>query len=117
MINKVIQAGGRSSVALTFISQDGHSDGEERTQHIQQSYRRLQRPFILTLGALGALLDACVKTTQYYWMGFFIYLFIYFWSSETETFDSSCTGVRPTSGQTVLESTLKSPTAPPGTSW
>lgn len=47
--------------SFTFISKYSHSDGEESTQHIEQSYGRLQRPFILTLSALGALLDACVK--------------------------------------------------------
>lgn len=49
---------------LTFISEHSYSDGEESTEHIEQSYGGLQRPFILTLGALGALLDPCVKRTK-----------------------------------------------------
>lgn len=54
----------REEHGLTFISQYSNSDGEEGTQHIEQSYGGLQRPFILTLGALGALLDPCVKTMK-----------------------------------------------------
>lgn len=44
---------------LTFISQHSNSDGQEGTQHIEQSYGGLQCPFILTLSALGAFLDSC----------------------------------------------------------
>lgn len=46
---------------LTFISKHSNRNGEESTQHIEQSYGCLQRPFILTLSALSALLDPCVK--------------------------------------------------------
>ena len=46
---------------LTFISEHSYSDGEQSTQHVEQSDGGLQRPFILTLGALGALLDPCIK--------------------------------------------------------
>lgn len=46
---------------LTFISKHSDSDGQEGTQHIEQSYGGLQCPFILTLSALGALLDPCVR--------------------------------------------------------
>lgn len=51
-------------VNVTFISKHSDSDSEESTQHIEQSYGGLQCPFILTLSALGALLDPCVKTVK-----------------------------------------------------
>lgn len=47
----------------TFISQDGHSDGEEGAEHIQQGDGHPQGPVIFTLGALGAFLNSC--STQF----------------------------------------------------
>lgn len=44
---------------LTFVSQDGHCDGEEGTEHIEQCDGCPQRPVIFTLGALRTLLDSC----------------------------------------------------------
>lgn len=44
---------------LTFIPEYSNSDGEQSTQHVQESYGSLQRPFILTLSALGSFLDPC----------------------------------------------------------
>lgn len=47
----------------TFISQDGHSDGEEGAEYIQQGDGHPQGPVIFTLGALGAFLNSC--STQF----------------------------------------------------
>ena len=48
-------------LGLTFISKHSNRNGQEGTQHVKQSYGGLQRPFILTFSALGALLDPCVR--------------------------------------------------------
>lgn len=66
---------------LTFISKHSDSDGEESTQHIEQSYGGLQRPFILTLGALGALLDPCVKRRPHDTI-YFAACCTFFWSRK-----------------------------------
>lgn len=42
----------------TFVSQDGHRDGEQRTEHVEQSNGRPQRPVIFALCALGTLLNS-----------------------------------------------------------
>lgn len=52
--------GGENQTLRTFVSQHGNGDGQQGAQHIEQSYGGLESPLILTLGALGALLDACV---------------------------------------------------------
>lgn len=46
---------------FTFIPKNSNCDGQESTQHIEQSYGGLQCPFILTFSALGALLDPCTR--------------------------------------------------------
>lgn len=51
--------GGENPTLRTFVSQHGDGDGQQGAQHVEQSDGGLECPLILTLGALGALLDAC----------------------------------------------------------
>lgn len=57
-------AGKGGPTLCTFVSQHGDGDGQQGAQHVEQSDGGLERPLILTLGALGALLDACVVGTE-----------------------------------------------------
>lgn len=59
-----VLGGGKKPTLCTFVSQHGDSDGQQGAQHVEQSDGGLERPLILTLGALGALLDACVVGTE-----------------------------------------------------
>lgn len=97
-----------NEVCFTFISEHSDSNGQERTQHIEQSDGGLQCPFILAFSALGALLDPCVREkTQ------FSPFYCHSSKSKEEMGYNSVflwglfMSRSPTSGQTALESTLK----------
>lgn len=98
-----------NEVCFTFISKHSNSNGQERTQHIEQSYGGLQCPFILAFSALGALLDPCEKREKTLFSPFYChsskskeemgYNSVFLWGLFMSR--------SPTSGQTALESTLK----------
>lgn len=95
---------------FTFIAEHSNSNGQERTQHIEQSYGGLQCPFILAFSALGALLDPCVRKRE---KTLFSPFYCHSSKSKEEMGYNSVflwglfMSRSPTSGQTALESTLK----------
>lgn len=91
---------------LTFVSKHSNGDDKESTQHIEQRYGGLQCPFILALGALGALLDPCAKRKKTTWLKRAKRSTRDMWV-EFSVSEGLSASRSPTSEQTALESTLK----------